>query len=130
MVIEPAIPDYAPRAQVGVALQVFVNVKGALTEQCEQGVFKKSQNLQALPIKLGDYESVIANAVLDVPSESSASLLLTLREIWGTRFWIVPVTKIAAGRVMRFEFTCLSRKLEWRLATSTLEKKFLPGTLR
>ena len=129
-VIEPSFPDYSPRQKVGIALQLFGNVRGELTEQCGQGAFKKNQNLQALPINLIDYQSVVANAVLDVPSESSASLKIAMREIQGVRFWVVPVTAIPAGRELVFEFTCASRKLEWRLAATSIEPKFLPGALR
>lgn len=129
-VVEPSFPDYSPRQKVGVAVQLFGNVRGELTEQCGQGVFRKNQNLQALRINLAEYQSVVENAVLEASTESSASLKIALREILGVRFWIVPVTAIPAGREMIFEFTCSSRKLEWRLASTSIEPKFLPGTLR
>lgn len=129
-VIEPSFPDYSPRQKVGVAVQLFGSVRGELTEQCGHEGFKKNQKLEALPIKLIDYQSVVANADLSVPFESSASLKIAMHEIHGMRFWIVPVTAIPAGREMIFEFTCSSKKLEWRLATSSVEPKFLPGALR
>jgi hypothetical protein len=73
---------------------------------------------------------LLRDVQLTINSEGIVAMNVVLDEITHRRFLVVPITAIPAGREMIFGGRCANGKLDWKLLRTTVDEKYLPGTLK
>jgi type IV pilus assembly protein PilA len=128
----PSYGEYTPRASVSAAVSLLLRGKGSLETACTNGTFAAKQKISDIGVPESELKASVKRVEFARPVPGTIRLKATLTDIYShPPYWPFGIKAVSEGRSLEFDFTCApDRNLVTRFAGSTLESKYLPGSLR